>query len=79
MLAELGLIGFIGIGVLVVQWIRRYGTHAWAVSILIGFAVMSVFDHYWWTLFPGMVGVALFAWLMTQKISTQVQLRIFGK
>ena len=79
MLAELGLIGFIGIGVLVVQWIRRYGTHAWAVSILIGFAVMSVFDHYWWTLFPGMVCVALFAWLMTQKISTQVQLRIFGK
>ncbi|HLD19995.1 MAG TPA: O-antigen ligase family protein [Patescibacteria group bacterium] len=78
-LIELGVIGFAGVVVMITQWIRKNIKDAWALPVIAGFTTMMLFDHYWWTLFPGMIGVAIVAWLALQKPSHHVQLRIFGR
>lgn len=76
---ELGIIGSVLLLILLVQYIKKFVTNPFGVMLLIAIACMMLFDHYWWSLYPGVIATTFALWFASQNTTKPEQLRIFGK
>jgi len=75
---ELGIIGSFLLLLLIIQYIKKFVQHPFGMFLLIAVLGMMLFDHYWWSLYPGVLATTFAFWFAAQNITKPEQLRIFG-